>query len=229
MNTAKLILMLVLVLLVGVFAGSLGTRLYLKHEIERSEAGRHDPEERVKRIVGRLTDELKLDNNQQAEVRKVVMATDARVTGIKASYEPELKRIYDQSFQRIGDNLKDEQRVKLQKRRDRFSAKYNAMYFRSLRIAQAGLPDGETIARRLGLNGSQRPQVDAILKVHREREGRVIEKYEKTGRPDLTAVDREIAEVRSTSMKDLSRVMTGEQLDRFRKDIACWSIEMRLQ
>lgn len=220
MNTAKPIVMLVLVLLVGMFAGSLGTRLYLRHEIERSRADRHDPEERIQRIVGRLTDELKLDNNQQAEVRKVVAATDARVTGIKASYEPELKRVYDQSFQRIGEILKDEQKAKLQKRQDKFSARYNAMYFKSLRTAQAGLPDTETIARYLGLNRSQQSQVDAILKGQREREGLIIEKYEKIDRPDLMAVDHEITEVRSASMKNLSGVMAKEQFERFRKNIA---------
>ena len=34
MNTAKLIVMLVLILLVGIFAGSLGTRIYLRHELQ---------------------------------------------------------------------------------------------------------------------------------------------------------------------------------------------------
>lgn len=220
MTTAKLTVMLVLVLLVGIFAGSLGTRIYLKHEIQRSQTDRHDPEERIKRLVGRLTDELKMDTGQQAEVRKVIIATDARATGIKASYEPELKRIYEQSFQRISEKLNEDQKAKLQKRQQKFSARFNAMYFNSLRRAQAGLSDMEDIARRLGLDGTQRSQVSDILKDQREREDIIIEKYRKMDHPDLMAANHDMMEVRRSSIYTLSSVLTEEQLDRFKKNIA---------
>ena len=61
MNTAKLVAMLVLVLIVGIFAGSLGTKIYYRHELERSRADTQAPEERTTRIVARLTADLKLD------------------------------------------------------------------------------------------------------------------------------------------------------------------------
>lgn len=219
MNTAKLVVILVLLLVVGIFAGSLGTKIYLGHEIERSQASRQNSEERIQRIVGRLTNELKLDDRQQIEVRKIITATDARVTGIKASYEPELRKIYDQSFQRIAEGLNDEQKARLQKRQERFSAKFNALYFRSLRTARAGSPDIETITRALGLDRSQRSQVDAILKEQRKREDLIIEKYQKMDHPDLMAVDHDISEVRNASMKELSRVLTSEQLANFKKGL----------
>ena len=39
--------------------------------------------------------DLKLDAGQQAEVRKIITATEARATGLKALYAPELKKIYN--------------------------------------------------------------------------------------------------------------------------------------
>ncbi|MBP1748123.1 MAG: hypothetical protein H6Q52_662 [Deltaproteobacteria bacterium] len=222
MSTAKLIIMLVLVLLVGIFAGSLGTRIYFRHELQKSQADRNNSEERIKRIVGRLTDELKLDDRQQTEVRKIITATDARATGIKVLYEPELRKIYDQSFERIGEKLTVEQKARLQKRQERFSAKYNAMYFKSLRTAQAGLPDIETISRQLGLDKSQQSQVSAILKDARAREDLIIEKYQKMAHPDLMVVNKEIIEARSASMKSLSGVLTKQQLESFKTDLAAY-------
>lgn len=222
MNTAKLIVILVLVLLVGIFAGSLGTRVYLRHELQKSQTDRHNSEEKINRIVGRLTDELKLDDRQQAEIRKIVAATDARATSVKVLYEPELKRVYDQNFQRIGEKLSDEQKAKLQKRQEKFSAKYNAMYFKSLRTAQAGLPDIEILTRRLGLDKSQQSQVNAILEDQRMRENSVIEKYQKMDRPDLMTVNNDIAQVRNTVIKNLSGVLTQEQLERYKTDFTAY-------
>lgn len=222
MNTAKLVVMLVLILLVGIFAGALGTRIYLRHELQASQADRHNSEEKIKRIVARLTGDLKLDANQQAEVRKIVTATEARATATKVSYEPELKRIYDRSFDLMGEKLSIEQKAKLQKRHERFSARYNALYFASLHTAQSVSPDMESMSRHLGLDDAQRSRIIAILQDQRSSEDSIIDKYQKMQLPDLTAVDRDIAEIRTASMKNISRVMTREQFEHFKKDIAVY-------
>ncbi len=222
MNTAKLVVMLVLILLVGIFAGALGTRIYLRHEMQSSQAGRHNSEEKINRAVARLTGDLKLDANQQAEVRKILTATEARTTAVKVSYGPELKKIYDRSFERIRENLSIEQKEKLQKRQERFSDRYSAMYFTSLHTAQSVSPDMEIISRHLGLDNAQRSRIDAILQDRRSSEDSIIEKYQKMQFPDLSAVDRDIAEIRAASMKSISRVMTDKQFEHFKKDIAVY-------
>jgi len=222
MNTAKLVVMLVLILLVGIFAGALGTRVYLRYELQSSQAGRHNSEEKINRIVARLTGELKLDADQQAEVRKILTATEARATAVKVSYGPELKKIYDRSFERIGERLSIEQKAKLQKRQERFSARYNAMYFTSLHTAQSVSPDMETISRHLGLDNAQRSRINAILQDRKSSEDSIIEKYQKMQLPDLTSVDRDITEIRTASMKSISRIMTDKQFEHFKKDIAVY-------
>lgn len=222
MNTAKLVVMLVLVLIVGIFAGSLGTRIYLRHELQRPQTDRQASEEKINRILGRLTQDLKLDADQQAEVRKIITATEARATGLKVLHEPELKEIYDRSFEKIAAKLNTEQKEKLQKKRERLSARFNAMYFTSLKTARSGMPDMETISRLLSLDASQRGTVRAILQDRNQREDLVIGKYQKMGRPDLIALDRDLREIRSAAMKDLSRVLTNEQLGHFKTDIGAY-------
>ena len=212
MNTAKLVVMLVLVFLVGLLAGSLGTRIYLRHEIERSQAVRGTSEQRVNMIVKRLTGDLKLDDKQKAEVRKIVTTTDALATGVKVLYEPQLKKIYDQNFQRIGQTLNQEQKEKLEKRQKRLSARFNASYFTSLRTAQAAFSDMDTISRSLGLEPVQQSEVSAILKNEKAQEDRIIEKYEGMEQPDLAAVGRDISAVRADSITRLARILTKEQL-----------------
>jgi len=70
MNKAKLIITVVLILLVGIFTGSLGTRIYLEHQLERSETGRsRHHEDKVKRTMERLTRDLSLDSKQRDEIR----------------------------------------------------------------------------------------------------------------------------------------------------------------
>jgi len=133
-NKAKFVITLALVLLVGILAGSLGTRMYLKHEPRSSE-------DRVKKIVQRLTDDLRLDAAQKAEVEKMVTRTDARAAALRASYQPELKKIYDRDFELLGTKLNDNQKAKLRARHERFSLRFNALYFRSLRTAQKAIPD----------------------------------------------------------------------------------------
>jgi hypothetical protein len=222
MNTAKLVVILVLVLVVGIFAGSLGTRIYLRHELQRAEASRQTSEEKVNRIVGRLTDDLKLDAGQQAEVRKIITATEARATGLKALYAPELKEVYDRGFEQIGAELNAEQKVKLQKRQDKLSSRYNAIYFKSLQTARAGIPDMDTISRLLNLNASQRDRVQAIMKDRSAREDLVIGKYQKMERPDIMALEQELRRVRAAEMKDLSQVVTRDQLEHFKTDVAAY-------
>ena len=222
MNTAKLVAMLVLVLIVGVFAGSLGTKMYYRHELERSRADTQGPEERTTRIVARLSADLKLDAGQQAAVRKIIAATEARVSAVKTLYQPELKRLFDRGFERIGEKLNAEQKAKFQAKQEKMSARFNAMYFKSLLATRPEMPDMDTIARLVGLDAAQREKVAAILQDRSKREDLVIEKYRKMDHPDLMAADREFREVRWVSMKDLSGVLTNEQLERFKRDVAAW-------
>lgn len=213
MNKVKMIVSIALVLLVGILAGSLGTRMYMRSETERS----HHDEDKIKRILKRLTGDLHLSSAQQAEIEKILVLTDAKVSGLKASCEPDVKKLYEQSFTLIKEKLNDEQKGKLQSRQERFSRRFNTYYFKSLRVAWKALPDVAAMKARLGLDASQEQEVAKILEDLRAGQERIIGKYEKMDNPDLAAVRSELAEAEKNMAKRLHGVLTEKQIARYRE------------
>ena len=216
MNRIKIVITLVLVLLVGVFAGSLGTRIYLRHQMEGSGWTRtRTAEERVNRIVKRLADDLRLNTAQTVEVEKLVTKMEARATAVRVSYQPELRKIYEEGFQSMNEKLTGEQKKKLQARQEKLNPRYNAYYFRSLRAAQKAIPDAAELKVRLGLDAAQESQVAAILADQRAQQAAVIDRYEKADRPDITAVGADLAEIGKTARNRVAALLTPEQLIRY--------------
>lgn len=215
MTKIKIVITLVLVLLVGIFAGSLGTRIYLKHQMEESGWARpRTSEERVKKIVKRLVEDLRLNAAQTVEVEKLVTKMEARATALRVFYQPELRKIYDEGFQRINEKLTDEQKKQMQARQEKLTLRYNAYYFRSLHTAQNAIPDAAELKVRLGLDAAQESQVAAILADQRAQQAAVIDRYEKADRPDLMAVSADLAEIGKTARNRIAALLTPEQLIR---------------
>ncbi|MEN6617260.1 MAG: hypothetical protein ABFD12_11935 [Syntrophorhabdus sp.] len=219
MNMIKLLVVLTLVFLVGVFAGALGTRMYLRHHLETVQAQKPGSAEKIERIVKKISDDLKLDAAQQDYVRKIVTETNARAEAIKVLYEPELKRIYDQSFGQINERLTETQKHKLRLRQEKFSDRFNASYFKSLQIAEGALPDPTVMKDRLGLSDAQLSQVTSFLDTQKKRRASIIDTYQKMDKADLIAMNKELTESRSELLQDLSRVLTKEQYAKFEKEM----------
>lgn len=216
MDKIKLIVTLVLVLLVGIFAGSLGTRIYLNHQLDGSRAGRsHSAEDRVNKIMKKLTVDLNLNTAQQAEIHKIVTMTEAKATGVRASYEPSLKKVYDRNFELIKEKLNDEQKTRLHARQERFSRRYTSYYFRLLNTAGNGLPDAATLKDRLNLDPAQQSRVASILEDQKNKRALIVGKYEKMDHPDLAAINSELADVEKTTTRRLSEVLTEKQMARY--------------
>ncbi|OPY00448.1 MAG: hypothetical protein A4E60_02285 [Syntrophorhabdus sp. PtaB.Bin047] len=216
MNKIKIIITLALVLLVGISAGALGTRIYLQHQLEGSPSTRsRTAEDRVKKIVRGLVDDLRLNAAQTVEVEKLVAKMEARATALRVSYQPGLRKVYEEGFQRISERLTDEQRKKLQARQEKFSQRYNAYYFRSLRTAQKAIPDAAELRVRLGLDAAQESQVAAILADQRAQQAAMIDRYEKADRPDIAAVGADLAEIGKTARNRIAALLTPEQLTRY--------------
>lgn len=216
MNKIKLVITLVLVLVVGIFAGSLGTRIYLKHQLEGSRTGRsHNSEERIQKMLKDLTADLRLDTKQQAEIGRILVVTDAKATGIRAMYQPDMKKVYDRGFELIKEKLNDEQKVRLNSRREKSVTRYNSYYFKSLRTAQKGLPDAQALKEHLGLDAAQQARVLVILEDQKNRGELIIGKYEKMDRPDMDAVRSELMQAGQAARASLAEVLTPEQMNRY--------------
>jgi molybdopterin-biosynthesis enzyme MoeA-like protein len=113
MNKIKLASGVLLVFLVGVLAGSLGTGIYYKKHVEKFEAGGPSVQQRIQIITGRFSDELNLTKEQRAEFEKIVKEAQEKIVTLGDKIFPEIKEINEKTFNSIRDKLTAEQKTKL--------------------------------------------------------------------------------------------------------------------
>lgn len=114
MNKLKLASGVLLVFLVGVLAGSLGTGYYYKERVKKFEEGGPPVQERIQIILGRFSNELELTNEQRVEIEKIIKESQEKKISLSKKMEPDIKQINDDTFTSIKKKLTDEQKTKLE-------------------------------------------------------------------------------------------------------------------
>jgi hypothetical protein len=114
MNKLKLASGVLLVFLVGVLVGSLGTGIYYKKRVEKFEAGGPPVQERIQIILGRFSNELDLTDGQRTEFEKIIKESQEKKIALGYKFQPEIKQINDDTFTSIKNKLTDEQKAKLE-------------------------------------------------------------------------------------------------------------------
>ena len=112
MNRIKLAIGIILLLLLGAIAGSVGTGIYIRHRIEH--IGPVKPP-KAHFLLRKLSRELDLTETQQVEIGKILEESHTEITALRRKFLPEIKEITDQSFVLIKEKLKEEQKQKLDK------------------------------------------------------------------------------------------------------------------
>jgi len=123
MKRWKLISGLLLVFVLGVLAGSFGTRIYLK---DRFEHLRKDPKARQAFIMRKLSKELELTPDQKIKVEKIVEQMGAKRREFFLKNRPEIKKIMDEGFAQIKKELNNDQQKKLDVLRAEFENRRKA-------------------------------------------------------------------------------------------------------
>ncbi len=125
MKRWKLISGLLLVFVLGVLAGSFGTRIYLK---DRFEHLRKDPKARQAFIMRKLSKELELTPDQKIKVEKIVEQMGEKRREFFLKNRPEIKKIMDEGFAQIRKELNNDQQKKLDVLREEFEKRRKARY-----------------------------------------------------------------------------------------------------
>jgi hypothetical protein len=110
MKGERAIFGVVLVFVLGVFAGSLATHLLYRYRLDSIISGRAQTKEEV--IIDRLNRKLDLDPRQLEEVRKLVHETHEKIQAIRSQVRPQTEAIIEGTQARISALLTPEQRVK---------------------------------------------------------------------------------------------------------------------
>lgn len=113
----KLISGLLLVFVLGILAGSLGTEFYLKHRLAPL---MKDPRAKKAFIMKKLSKELDLTSDQQSKIEPLVEQMLEKRREYYLKNRPEVKTIFDQGFAQIREELNEDQKKKLDGLREKF-------------------------------------------------------------------------------------------------------------
>jgi hypothetical protein len=120
MKKWRLILGVVLVFILGVLVGSVGTQLYSKQWVERFW---RDPAGRRALFLQRLTKELGLTGEQQREIKVIIGEVDKKLEALHRERRAEVRKILDESFSRMRAKLDSDQQQKLDELRAKREAR----------------------------------------------------------------------------------------------------------
>lgn len=114
MGKIKLVTGLILVFLVGAFAGALGTQVYNSYRMERLISYDSSLNRRTELLRQGLSKRLDLTEEQQKNISKILWESQDMIVGIRMKYLPEIKEISDQSLELMKAQLNPEQKEKLE-------------------------------------------------------------------------------------------------------------------
>jgi hypothetical protein len=120
MKKWRLILGVVLVFILGVLAGSVGTQLFNRQWAERFWK---NPAERRALFLHRLNKELRLTEEQKAEIKVIIADVDKKLEALHRERRAEAKKILDESFSLMKEKLNPEQQQLLEEMRARHEAR----------------------------------------------------------------------------------------------------------
>lgn len=110
MTKLKIGVIIFLVFSVGALAGSLGTQVYFKERI--SHYMKRDHRARAEYFLNRLTEKLDLTEAQQQTIGQILRESHQKIREIDRKFRPEIKKIIDQDFQTIRNELTAVQKPK---------------------------------------------------------------------------------------------------------------------
>jgi hypothetical protein len=212
----KLISGILLIFIMGVLVGSIGTGIFTKHRITRFLRGAEPP---APRILKKLTAELDLSELQQEKVEKILRQSRTQWVELRKKYQPEFQKIFDENIAQLKEPLNNEQRRKLDKLYEKLMR--HAPHpgrrgpFPSHKSQRQNFPE---IRKRLNLTETQEKEVRPIMEESMEKQRKIFQKLQNQQEQALRSFEREMRENQKSVEKRLSRILTTEQMDKYRKN-----------
>ena len=92
MNKIKLAVGIILLLLLGAVAGSVGTGIYIRHRIEHIAPAKPH---KAHFLLRKLSRELDLTEVQQVEIGKILEESHTEITALRRKFLPEIKELHE--------------------------------------------------------------------------------------------------------------------------------------
>ena len=214
MNRIKLVIGIILLLLLGAVAGSVGTGIYIRHRIEHIAPGKPP---KAHFLLRKLSRELDLTEAQQVEIRKILEESHTEISDLRRKFLPEIKEITDQSFALIKEKLNEEQKQKLDKLHGKLKRWRKRGHFPPPPIKKSPEQVFSDINKRLKLSEKQKVEVHPIIVKGIEEQRRIIEKRETQRRQEMDLLRDEMKKHQESMKTRLDKILTKEQMRAYRK------------
>jgi Spy/CpxP family protein refolding chaperone len=218
MNKLKVIVSILLVFTLGMLAGSLGDKLYFKHRFERFAKSGRPPLMHI--LMSKMVRELDLAEAQKTDIEKIVRQAEEKIVSFREKYRPEFEKIMDDTIAQIKEKLSDEQKKKLDKLHEELKMR-GRMGPRGTPHPpmMGGMPDQlfATMKERLNLSKEQEEKIHPIMDASREKRRTILKKHGEQERENMGILKNDMQALNKDTEKQLSSVLTEEQLKEYQK------------
>jgi len=123
MRLLKVCVGILLIFILGMLAGTLGTGFFIKHRIGRfvQDGGPPPPI----RILDRLSAKLEPSKPQQMEIEKILKQAHDQLIDFRQVYRPKVEEIFNDTIEQIKQKLDSRQKQKLDKLTERLKHCFN--------------------------------------------------------------------------------------------------------
>jgi len=122
MKRLKVCIGILLIFILGMLSGTLGTGFFIKHRIGRFVRG--DGPFPPIRILERLSAKLDLSKPQQMEIEKILKQAHDQLIEFRRGYRPEFEKIFNDTIEQMKEKLDSRQKQKLDKLTERLKHRF---------------------------------------------------------------------------------------------------------
>lgn len=122
MTRLKVCVGILLIFILGMLAGTLGTGFFIKHRVGKFIRGDGLPP--PIRVLERLSAKLDLSKPQQIEIEKILKQTHDQWGKFRREYRSEFEQIFNDTIEQMKEKLDSRQKQKLEKLNERFMRRF---------------------------------------------------------------------------------------------------------
>lgn len=217
MNKFKLAIGVILVFLVGIFAGSLGTGIYFKQRISRITSGGPQVQVRAGMVMNRLSNKLNLTDAQRIEVEKIVQDSQQKIFALRRKVLPEMEEITEQSFLLIKNKLNNAQNEKLDALYKKIKGVQDKFAVELILFEKTAEDNFMEIEKRVKLTREQEEKIRKILQMHSKKRNKIIDSFKGQDHSDISSLRHKIRELEISIEERLAEVFTENQMEIYRR------------
>jgi hypothetical protein len=111
MNKLKIGIGIVIVFVLGILTGVLGTRIIVEQRLEKFAKGGPP----AVRVLEKYSSRLDLNESQKKEIEKIILQTSEKLRKHRKKFRPEFEKIMNENFAMMKEHLNNDQKEELEK------------------------------------------------------------------------------------------------------------------